>query len=123
MRSAATRSRSSPRRWSRASGILKARSGSTNGKGVGLVNKDTNQFPRFETYREQIDGKYWFPTYTRANDTLHFRDMDQRIRMVVKYQDYKKYEGRSTIKYGEVVDDGKSQGQPTTPPSTSTPAK
>jgi len=95
----------------------------TYGKGVGLVNKDTNQFPRFETYREQIDGKYWFPTYTRANDTLHFRDMDQRIRMVVKYQDYKKYEGRSTIKYGEVVDDGKSQGQPTTPPSTSTPAK
>ena len=95
----------------------------TYGKGVGLVNKDTNQFPRFETYREQIDGKYWFPTYTRANDTLHFRDMDQRIRMVVKYQDYKKYEGRSTIKYGEVVDEGKSQGPPTTPPSTSTPAK
>ena len=25
--------------------------------------------------------------------------------MTVKYQDYKKYEGRSTIKYGDVVDE------------------
>ena len=90
----------------------------TSGKAVGIINKDTNQFPKFETYREQIDGKYWFPTYTRADDTLHFRDMSQRIRMVVKYQDYKKYEGRSTIKFGDVVDDGKSTGAPTTPPST-----
>ena len=49
----------------------------TFGKGVGLLKKsDDNQFPRFETYREQIDGKYWFPTYTRANDTLHFRDIE-----------------------------------------------
>jgi hypothetical protein len=43
----------------------------TYGKGVGVLGKhEDNQFPRFETYREQIDGKYWFPTYTRADDTL-----------------------------------------------------
>ena len=77
----------------------------TYGKGVGEIKKSKdNQFPRFETYREQIDGKYWFPTYTRADDTLHFQTMNQRIRMVVKYQDYKHYEGRSTIRYGDVVD-------------------
>ena len=35
-------------------------------------------FPKFETYREQIDGKYWFPTYTRANDTLHFKRRRER---------------------------------------------
>ena len=52
----------------------------TYGKGVGLVNKDTNQFPKFETYREQIDKKYWFPTYTHADDTLRFKDFSQRIR-------------------------------------------
>ena len=86
----------------------------TYGKGVGLVNKDTNQFPKFETYREQIDKKYWFPTYTRADDTLHFKDMSQRIRMTVKYQDYKKYEGKSTIKYGDVVENPKT-APPTTP--------
>ena len=88
----------------------------TYGKGVG-VKKGDEAFPKFETYREQIDGKYWFPTYTRANDTLHFKDQDVRIRMVVTYKDYKKYEGKSTIKYGDVVDDkGKPAGPPTTNP-------
>jgi hypothetical protein len=97
----------------------------TYGKGVGLLKKSEDQaFPKFETYREQIDGKYWFPTYTRANDTLHFKNGDSvPIRMVVKYQDYKKYEGRSTIKFGDVVEDGKTQGPPTTPPATTTPPK
>ncbi|MGA2039845.1 MAG: hypothetical protein ABSH42_11250 [Bryobacteraceae bacterium] len=77
----------------------------TYGKGTGLVKKSSDyQFPKFETYREQIDGKYWFPTYTHADDTLHFKDLSQRIRMVVKYQDYKRFEGKSTIKYGEPVD-------------------
>jgi hypothetical protein len=80
----------------------------TFGKGVGLVSKD-NQFPRFETYREQIDGIYWFPTYTHAADTLHFPNgQNVPIRMTVRYQDYKKYEGKSTIKYGDVVDDKSS---------------
>jgi hypothetical protein len=85
----------------------------TYGKGVGVIRKSSdNQFPKFETYREQIDGKYWFPTYTRADDTLHFKNGDNvRIRMVVKYQDYKRYEGKSTIKYGDVVDD-KTQTPP-----------
>ena len=79
----------------------------TYGKGVGVIKKSSdNQFPKFETYREQIDGKYWFPTYTRADDTLHFKSGEnQRIRMVVTYKDYKRYEGRSTIKFGDVVDD------------------
>jgi hypothetical protein len=78
----------------------------TYGKGVGVIKKNSdNQFPKFETYREQVDGKYWFPTYTRADDTLHFKSGEkQRIRMVVRYQDYKRYEGRSTIRYGDVVD-------------------
>jgi len=81
----------------------------TYGKGVGMVSK-SNQFPKFETYREQIDGKYWFPTYTHADDTLHFPDGENvHIRMTVKYQDYKKFVGRSTITYGKTVDD-------TTPP-------
>jgi len=91
----------------------------TYGKGVGIINTKTNQFPRFETYREQIDGKYWFPTYTHADDTLHFTGpypMDQRIRMTVRYTDYKKYEGKSTIKYGDVIDDATKPA--TTPPAT-----
>jgi hypothetical protein len=78
----------------------------TYGKGVGLLKKgEDNQFPRFETYREQIDGKYWFPTYTRANDTLHFKDSSQRIRMVVKYENYKRFGAETNITFGDVVDE------------------
>lgn len=72
----------------------------TYGRGVGLMKKNADeQFPKFETYREQIDGKYWFPTYTIANDTLNFKDMSQRIRMTVKYQDYKQFKSDVVIKY------------------------
>jgi hypothetical protein len=81
----------------------------TYGKGVGELKAGASKnqaFPKFETYREQIDGKYWFPTYTHAEDTLRFKNGDNvRIRMTVKYQDYKKYEGKSTIKYGDIVDE------------------
>ena len=76
----------------------------TFGKGVGVRKKnDDNQFPKFETYREQIDGKYWFPTYTHADDTLHFRDMNQRITMTVKYQDYKQFKSDVNVTFGDEV--------------------
>ena len=78
----------------------------TFGKGVGLLKKGAdNQYPRFETYRQQIDGKYWFPTYTRADDTLHFKDMNQRLRMTVKYEDYKQFKSTATVTFGEEVKD------------------
>ena len=67
-----------------------------------------NLFPRFETYREQIDGKYWFPTYTRADDTLHFQTGPQRIRMIVRYQDYKQFRSQIKVTF-EGVDEPKSQ--------------
>ncbi len=80
----------------------------TFGKGVGVQKKsDDNQFPKFETYREQIDGKYWFPTYTRANDTLHFRDSNQRIRMTVKYENYKRFGSETSVTFGDEVTDTK----------------
>ncbi len=74
----------------------------TYGKGVGITSKD-HQFPNFETYREQIDGKYWFPTYTHADDTLRFPTMSQRIRMVVRYQNYKRFGAEEKITYGDAV--------------------
>jgi hypothetical protein len=54
------------------------------------------RFPRFETYREQID-EYWFPTYTFADDILSFDSGDIHLRMVVKYTDYKKFQGDITV--------------------------
>ena len=76
------------------------------GRGVGQANKGGNgqQFPKFETYREQIDGKFWFPTYTIANDTLHFKNSDVRMKQTVKYEDYKQFKSDSTITFGDSVD-------------------
>jgi hypothetical protein len=82
----------------------------TYGKGVGLLKKnEDNQFPRFETYRDQVDGKYWFPVYTRADDVLHFKSGDQRIRMIVKYEDYKQFKSDVDIKFGDIVDETKTE--------------
>ena len=88
----------------------------TYGKGVGLLKKnEDNQFPRFETYRDQIDGKYWFPVYTRADDVLHFKSGDQRIRMIIKYEDYKQFRSDTDIKFGDIVDDTETQGEAPAP--------
>jgi hypothetical protein len=82
----------------------------TYGRGVGILKKnEKQQFPKFETYREQIDGKYWFPTYTVSNDTLQFETGPQKIKMVVKYDNYKQFKAESTIKYGDEVKDEKPQ--------------
>jgi hypothetical protein len=73
----------------------------TYGKGVGLLKRNEDQqFPKFETLREQIDGKYWFPVYTDADDTLHFQTGPQKIRMIVKYEDYKQFKSDVNIKFG-----------------------
>jgi len=86
------------------------------GRAVGTANrKENNAFPKFETYREQIDGKYWFPTYTIANDTLHFKENDVRIKQTVKYEDYKQFKSTTSITSGDVVDD-KDQKKDEKPP-------
>jgi hypothetical protein len=73
-------------------------------------NVQENLSPTFVTYREQIDGEYWFPTYTRADDTLHFRMGDVRMREIIKYSDYKRFAVKSRIIYkGEVKDDSAQQ--------------
>jgi hypothetical protein len=82
----------------------------THGKPVGYAPKSGDQeqqFPAFTTYREQIDGKYWFPTYSRADEILHFPPTknspgaDVHIRIVVKYTDYKRFGSRTRITYGD----------------------
>ncbi len=61
--------------------------------------------PPFTTYYQQIDGKYWFPTYTRAEGVLHFPGangslaQDVHLRATVRYTDYKQFHTSVTIKY------------------------
>lgn len=63
------------------------------GKAVPDIMKKNNEniFPHFETLRENINGPYWFPTYTHADDTLHFTSGGVHIRMTVKYTNYKRF--------------------------------
>jgi len=70
--------------------------------------------PPFTTYYEQVDGKYWFPTYTKAEGTLHFAaangsmSQDVRVRDVVKYTDYKQFRSSARIIYnGQDITDKK----------------
>jgi hypothetical protein len=84
------------------------------GRGTGVFKKN-NAYPKFETYREQIDGRYWFPTYTIANATLHFPEFDQRIKQTVRYEDYKRFGAASTITFGDEVEQPKTE--PAKPPS------
>ncbi|HEX5432822.1 MAG TPA: hypothetical protein VFY05_01180, partial [Candidatus Angelobacter sp.] len=62
-------------------------------------NADENLTPKFVTYREQIDGQYWFPTYTSADDILHFMTGDVHIREIIKYTNYKRFGVRTRIIY------------------------
>jgi len=49
-----------------------------------------NLFPEFTTWRQVIDGKYWFPAYSSADDTLHFSRNDAHLKQKLKFTDYKK---------------------------------
>ena len=84
------------------------------GKTVPDIRKkkgNENLFPKFTTWREQIDGQYWFPTYTRAEDTLKFSMGDIKIREIIKYTNYKRFGSKSKIIYeGKEVE--KAQPKP-----------
>jgi hypothetical protein len=56
---------------------------------LGEVRSATLPFTLFETYRENVDGKYWFPNYERSDDTLHLKDVSVPVRLVVKWTDFK----------------------------------
>lgn len=63
-----------------------------------------NQFPEFETIRQVIDNKYWFPVYTHADSTLRFPDSVVRIEETVTYDNYKKFSADSSIEFGTEPD-------------------
>jgi hypothetical protein len=46
-------------------------------------------FALFETYRENVDGKYWFPNYSRSDGTLNLKGLEIPVRLVIKWTDFK----------------------------------
>ena len=75
------------------------------------------RFPVFETYREQIDGKYWFPTYVYADDELVFKNGSTvRMRMRIKFEEYEHLRGRvRVIEEGQPGEEKKPEPKPAKP--------
>jgi hypothetical protein len=86
--------------------------------GVKKRGGQENLFPAFTTWRDQVDGKYWFPVYTKVDDVLHFSSGDIHIKQIVKYTDYKRFGANVKITYEgqDIGKDGKQQPPATTPP-------
>ena len=73
-------------------------------KGKGVPETKENKFPVVETYRQHIDGRYWFPTYSYADEELIFENGGAlHVRMKVTYSDFAP--ARATLKVTEVGED------------------
>ncbi len=60
-------------------------------KGKGFPEDKNNKYPVVETWRENVEGKYWFPAYASSDDELVFDNgQSVKLRMRVKYSDYTK---------------------------------
>ena len=94
-------------------------------RGKGVPETKNNKFPIVETYRQQIDGKYWFPVYAYADDDIIFDNgSDLRIRMRVKYTDYVVGHAKVRItEVGQAPEDTKPQPQSTPAPRPETQPK
>ena len=64
-----------------------------------LTTKNENLFPHFTTVRQKVEGDFWFPVLTYADDTLPFRNGAQRIRLTIRYTDYRKFGSDSKITF------------------------
>ncbi len=59
-----------------------------------------SQFPDFETIRQMIDNKYWFPVWTHADSQLHFAQETVHIEETITYEDYKRFGSKTKIEFG-----------------------
>jgi hypothetical protein len=88
----------------------------TNGRMVPDDTRKNNEdlHPPFMTWRQQVDGHYWFPVYTKGEGILHFSGgsgymaQDVHMRDTIKYTDYKQFGADIKIIY---------EGQDITPPA------
>jgi TonB family protein len=79
-------------------------------RGKGVPETKINKFPIVETYREQIDGRYWFPTYSYADEELIFDNGGSlHVRMKVRYSDFAP--ARATLKVTEIGEDETPSGE------------
>lgn len=85
-------------------------------KGKAVPEWKDERFPTIETWRENVDGKYWFPSYSASDDELVFRSGQVvKMKVRVKYSNYGV--GRTDIKIiGEEEDVVEPKPTPTPAP-------
>jgi hypothetical protein len=84
----------------------------------------------FVTYRQMVDGKYWFPVYTHGDGVLHFSaghgylSQDVHMRETLKYTNYHEFHTSIRVIYQGQDITGNPQKQPPaqTPPSSGSPS-
>jgi outer membrane lipoprotein-sorting protein len=69
--------------------------------GKPVPEKGNQKFPEFETLRQFIDNKYWFPVWTHADSMLDFSSGRIRVEETITYKDYKKFDSKATIRFGK----------------------
>ena len=67
--------------------------------GRAVPETEDNKYPEFETLRQVVDGKYWFPVWTHANEVLHFPNQDVEIEETITYEGYKEFISKTKIRY------------------------
>jgi hypothetical protein len=72
---------------------------------LGPMRPGNLPFNMFETYRENVEGKYWFPNYSRSEDVYKLKDREVPVRVTIKWSDFK------------LFPPAEAQPAPTTPPS------
>jgi hypothetical protein len=69
--------------------------------GKPVPEKSNQKFPEFETLRQFIDNKYWFPVWTHADSMLDFSSGRIRVEETITYKDYKRFDSKATIRFGK----------------------
>jgi hypothetical protein len=105
----------------------------TNGRMVPDDTRKNNEdlHPPFMTWRQQVDGHYWFPVYTKGEGVLHFKggsytmSEDVHIRDTIKYTDYKQFGSTIKIIYDgqDITQNGQQPNQQQKPPAPAKPQK
>jgi hypothetical protein len=105
----------------------------TNGRMVPDDTRKGNEdlHPPFMTWRQQVDGHYWFPVYTKGEGVLHFSGgagyaaQDVHMRDTIKYTDYKRFGSTVKIIYDgqDITPNAPAQGQPGQQPKTQKPGE
>jgi hypothetical protein len=58
---------------------------------LGPMHAGSLPFNMFETYRENVEGKYWFPNYSRSEDVYRLKDREVPVRVTIKWSDFKPF--------------------------------